>query len=378
MPGSTVLVNLGSATASVETDDPPWAAVLRSCFADLPSTASPKHRFITRTTAPGRMSLEEEGTILGSDDGAGPTLRVLQSRLNALHIEGSPCPVTVHGAGVVIDGRAVVVAAPAGGGKTSLIAELLPTAEGYLGDEAIGISTDGRVLHGFPKPLNVKPGLFRLRPRLTELAVSDPSGGADLMPLVAASSVGPTVGPTWRAAPGMVVLLRRIDDQGVRVEPDLRPLSPAEGVQRVAGSVFGLDPSSEDALIALCGLATRCPIAELTYSDMADAAQLLASSARWPAAVVVEAPIRCPTPLGCGGSGPHAGGAVCVEFGGEALFFDPTSRMLIRGDAVTAAVWRRADGSPAPRLVETVVSEGWPAALSSQALEDLLAIGLLV
>ena len=69
--------------------------------------------------------------------------------------------------------------------------------------------------------------------------------------------------------------------------------------------------------------------------------------------------------------------ACAVEFGGETLFFDPARRWLVRGAAISAAVWRLAGVMSPPDLIAALVSEGWSEDLVSQSLADLVEIGLL-
>jgi hypothetical protein len=374
-----MVVNLGTSCVSVNTSDDELAGALSECFRDLDGAGGrPARQFNVWRGDDGGLTLEEHGTILGSSDGIPTVLRVLQSRLNVLHIEQSGCPVTVHGAGVVLDGRALVVAAAAGGGKTSLVTDLLKPARGYLGDEAIGVSADGDQLCGFPKPLSIKPGHFDRRPGLVGRS-SRGTGAAGPVSLVAASSIEPGVEPHWTARPGLVAVLRRIDGHGAdRVPPTLRLLSPPEGVQRVAASVFGLEPSPTDAILALARLAARCPFVELTYSESDDAAGLVAETTAWPTVEPVDPPTRCEAPPSAGGSGPRPRpGVRAVELGGEVLFYEPTTRLLIRGSAVSGSIWRRADGSPPPELILAVMSDGWSPELAAQGLADLLSVGLL-
>ena len=374
-------LNLGSACAAVESDSARVAQLIATCFADLgESAAEPHSRFDAIRGDDGTLTLEERGTILASRDCASSMLRTLQSRLNVVHIEQSGCPVTIHGSGVVIGGAGLVMAAPAGMGKTSLVADLLDRCQGYLGDEAIGVDADGACLRGFPKPLSVKPGLFDRRPGLGAVASPDPFGGPEQVSLVPASAIATGAIPLWHAAPGLVVILDRVaSDEHVASSPTMRTMTPPEGVQRLSESVFGLGACPADAILALARLSTRCAFVEFTYADSSSAADLLADTAAWPRVRPgIAPPLLCSIARRSGNAWRRPVADACaVEFGGETLFFDPARRWLVRGAAISAAVWRLAGVMSPPDLIAALVSEGWSEDLVSQSLADLVEIGLL-
>ncbi len=85
----------------------------------------------------------------------------------------------VHAAGLVIRGRAVVIAGPSGSGKTTLTIALLRGGFGFLSDDMVFLRPNNSGVHvlSFPDELDVTQTTARLFPELRELGDREPDPG---------------------------------------------------------------------------------------------------------------------------------------------------------------------------------------------------------
>lgn len=83
--------------------------------------------------------------------------------------------IAIHAAAAARDGRAVVMPAPPGQGKTTMVAALVHHGWDFLTDEAVLISMTDGLVHPFPRPLSISPGSIRLLPGLRERIIPAPT-----------------------------------------------------------------------------------------------------------------------------------------------------------------------------------------------------------
>jgi hypothetical protein len=186
--------------------------------------------------------------------------------INERALEDNADHLLVH-AGAVVDqsGRAILLPADSGSGKTTVVTGLLKRGFGYLSDEAAAVDPATLLIHPFAKPLSIKPGTQALFPDLkphedyAELADGywhvDPRsfGAADLAP---PSRVALIVCPRYE--PGAATELRR--------------LRPAQACLALGRQVINLDIWKRRALPILARLARGADCYELTSSDPEEAA----------------------------------------------------------------------------------------------------------
>ena len=128
----------------------------------------------------------------------------------------------VHGAAVVRHGRAALLRAPGGGGKTTLALAAARGGFQVLAEDVVWIAPDRRTWWGLPWWLHPRPESVALFPELVKYSPALwRSGGPKLAVPFEALHPGSTVP---RALPGPVVLLERVPE-GPR---HLSPLSLAE------------------------------------------------------------------------------------------------------------------------------------------------------
>ena len=112
----------------------------------------------------------------------------------------------VHGGAVAHGGRAIILPAPTGAGKSTLVAELVRRGAAYLSDEYALIDVDGRV-HPYPRPLLLRD-----------------ESGADLPPRLAAELGGTVAHEPMRAS--LIMGVRHVPDAALIP----KATSQAEGV----------------------------------------------------------------------------------------------------------------------------------------------------
>ena len=203
----------------------------------------------------------------GTDD-VGPEVlghgaRALETAVTARLITESTGKLHLwHAAGVSLpDGRVLVLVAPSGTGKTTAAVRLSQSGWGYVTDETVGVTMDGRVLP-YPKPV-----------ALLEDGVKEVVGPDDLG--LAHHAENLTL--------GRVVVLERTEDAQ---SPSLTRLPLLEGLQTLLAQSSGLVQLPEP-LASTCRLIDRVGgIYRLTYAELASAAPLLrALMAKCPDAV---------------------------------------------------------------------------------------------
>jgi hypothetical protein len=170
----------------------------------------------------------------------------------------------LHAGAIVVGDRAVAIAAGAGGGKSTLIAELIGEGAELLSDDVVAISPgpteEPPIAHPGP-PLMTAPSTLRRPPgeRLADL-------GDEL----------------WRTVPvaeaplplGAIVLLDRAGDGAPRLEPVERPLTPL----LAALLNFPRTPERERARFELAAaLAETVPIRRLRAAAAATPAEMVAT-----------------------------------------------------------------------------------------------------
>lgn len=156
------------------------------------------------------------------------------------------------------DGRAVLLPAVGGGGKSTMVAALVRAGFDYLTDEASAIDPGTGRIHPFPKALTLKAGSFALFPELERLQPAYVGRWhirpEDLRP-------GSTTGP---AMPGWVVGVRYEPGRAARLVPMTRGAMVVElWSHRLNAAVYGA--RSLPVLARLCA-GSGC--FSLVYSDL--------------------------------------------------------------------------------------------------------------
>lgn len=178
------------------------------------------------------------------------------------------CPVIHAGAVRAPNGGIILLAGPAGCGKSTLTGAFVREGWDYLGDEAIGVRPGSLVAVGYPKRLVVDA---RSRRVLGLDQYEDPCGDpaesatglqdsgvqpADLRRGV--NLLGGDVGPV-----GQIILPSFLPG----AEPGLDWLPPGQGAIRLLANTLNLARSGQTGVETVCELAASVPVRTLTFGD---------------------------------------------------------------------------------------------------------------
>jgi hypothetical protein len=94
-----------------------------------------------------RLRMRETGALLGA---------LYQAVIERIH-SGIAWLALMHGGSVARGGKGLLLPAPSGNGKSTLIAYLVSQGFQYVADDLLAVATDGKVLP-WPMPLSLKPG----------------------------------------------------------------------------------------------------------------------------------------------------------------------------------------------------------------------------
>jgi hypothetical protein len=169
----------------------------------------------------------------------------------------------LHAGAVSRPEGAIIIPGDWAHGKSSLVLALIKAEFDFLSDDVVPIDTDTLMAWPFP----VTPQV-RIRPE--KAATREQIGGA---PKKAVSVDASKLAPTPRRLASFV-----FPRYQARARASMRPLSPGRTVGLLVESCLSF-VSNEDAVIArMCSIADGLPAQELVYSDVAEAAALVAQS----------------------------------------------------------------------------------------------------
>lgn len=180
-----------------------------------------------------------------------------------------PTPLLLlHAAAAELDGHAVLLPAPSGRGKSTLVAGLVSSGLGYLTDDVAAIEPDTLMMAPYPKPLSVARGLWSLFPQLPPVppAVDRFLGDEGFL---THGDLGGVLGV--RSVPRLVVAPSYTEGAGT----SLQEFSRAECVILLAEQSFNVRTLGGGALTLLSSLVGRCRCFRLAYGDLQAAVEVV-------------------------------------------------------------------------------------------------------
>jgi hypothetical protein len=174
-----------------------------------------------------------------------------------------------HAGGVEADEGAVLLPAPSGGGKSTLVTGLVQRGLGYLSDELMALSAKGSLVYPYPKPITLKPGSFEILAELAPAPVAtDRFAGEEWYVRpddLRVNAVGEPCGVA------LVIVPRYVPAEVTR----LAPLSSTEAFLALTINSVNLDQHGEQGAQTLADLIGRCSAYELITSDNTAACDLI-------------------------------------------------------------------------------------------------------
>lgn len=257
--------------------DAALARYLDHVLGHLAVPGTPEHLYTVEDNGPGRrprivVALDGDRLRAASEPATG--LDHLLWDLNRRVVDTAGAGhLMVHAAAAEGDGAVVVLPAPAEAGKSTLVAGLVSAGLRYVTDEAVALGLDDRLVHPYPKPLDIDAGSW---PVLAHLA---PRPDPDVAPYLgdqwhlAPTSVG--TGTVASPAPARLVIVPAYRPAAVTA---LTPMSRSEAVVAMADQAFNFRRHGGRALSALAAVVAGCRCYRMTVGDL-DAACALALEA---------------------------------------------------------------------------------------------------
>ena len=179
---------------------------------------------------------------------------------------------TIHAAVIEKDGRAAVLPAPPGSGKSTLCAGLVQHGWRLLSDELALLDMQSGLVRGMARPVNLKNASIDILHRFAPEAVMTPpvpdtlKGTVSLMrpPSESVRRVREPALPAW------VVLPKYVSGTASILEPESR----ARTFLLLAEQSFNYDVHGLRGFEAVSELMDRCKCLRFTYSDLGDAARV--------------------------------------------------------------------------------------------------------
>jgi Coenzyme PQQ synthesis protein D (PqqD) len=218
-----------------------------------------------------RFSLFYQDELVADCGTDSQLVETLLWHVNRRIVSSSPDYLMFHAAAVAKDGRAVIMPAPTGSGKTTLAAELVRAGMDYLSDEVVAVDPESGLVHPVPKSLALKAGSWPLFP-----APSIPPDGMWSLDPTAPRHIDPrrlrADSISGLAVPSFVVFPRYVPGGPT----GLRGLAQDEGLVLLAENAFNLAVHGRRGLRALCAMVETAPCLELVVGDLHVAGRLVA------------------------------------------------------------------------------------------------------
>jgi len=256
-------------------------SVLRPLRAPVPVA----HWYSMVTTSAGRVDLFLDYERVAQLSDSRTAAEWFLWELNRAVVEQSSEHLLFHAGGVQAGERGILVPAPTGSGKSTLVAGLVCAGLAYLSDEVMAYDASSKKLLPYPKSLNLKRGSFGLLPEV-ERVVRNSIAAAGLPPAEHGSSASATryvsevpvspsdlrPGAVGSACQASLVVVPRYVPGG---SGSLRRLSAEEMFLALATNTVNLDRRGSEGARALGGLVEQCDGYELEMSDLDQACRLV-------------------------------------------------------------------------------------------------------
>ena len=271
---------LADATTVVETDDPAFARIVRWVFHDLrcvgpvdpdPGGISLRFEVLRDRDAPGRWGIWRDGEPCETTLIEGYVLFHLQWEFNRVVLERRSH--TVHAAAVELSGWAFAFCGSTMSGKTTLAGWLASHGAGFIADEIVAVSADGRALP-YRRPLGLRhggplEGLFSIPTDLDRRFT-------DYESLVPVGALGPQVRLARDAPLGAIVFTTYRPGEAT----ELTVVPKGLALEKLCGNAPGLGRHGRSAFRFLSSLVREVATLDLQISDLGEAERLLRDTAR--------------------------------------------------------------------------------------------------
>jgi len=259
----------------------------------------------------------------------------------------------LHAASASRTAKAVVLAGPSGAGKSTLAAALTLAGFAYLGEESVGLTSDGLVVPN-PKPLALdddsRAALGAFAPSVAQLAAGHP--------LVASTALG-AVGSLDACVELALIIRPRFEPHATT---HTAAMSQADAAILLADQSFNFPALGARALNSIGLVARRAPAFTLVFDELQAAVTMVES-------LIDDVRARINEPCMSADRGPAPSSTFAVEhFDDEAVVWDGAHEALHHLSASARAVWCAAHaGATTSEIADRVATQ------SGRARDDIVA-----
>lgn len=181
----------------------------------------------------------------------------------------------IHAAVVEKGGRAAILPAPPGSGKSTLCAALVNRGWRLLSDELTMIRLSDGLIEPLPRPVSLKNASIDVIKRFAPNAVFSPAVKDTVKGSVA--HMKPEADAVARAATAVRAAWIVFPKYEKGAAPVLQGVSRARAFMRMAGNSFNYDQLGADGFRALAGVIDDIAAFDFSYSELDDAIQTFAA-----------------------------------------------------------------------------------------------------
>lgn len=258
---------------AVQCDEPELGLHLDRLLAllhdDGPVDAPDLTQYVLRRSDQGTVTLWRSEDRVAELTSAGYAVEWLLWDINQQVAAASGEHLLLHAGAVQIDGVAVLLPSPSGGGKSTLVAALVGDGADYVSDELVALTAEHIVLP-YAKPITLKPGSFDVLPQLA------PRPGDALQFRADEWHVRPdAIRPGAAGMPcpiGAIVVPRYVPGEMTT----LSPLSDTDGFLALSINTVNLERHGDQGTKQLAEIARSVPAFQLAVSDLSTACVLIA------------------------------------------------------------------------------------------------------
>ena len=286
MPPADWALRAGPYRAGLEATGP-IGERLRSLLIDLHTeadTGTVGHLAVTANRS-GNYTMSSDGRLWDDDVADADLADEMVHLLLRAALDAEPDLVHIHAGAVGLGDRTAIIAGWPGSGKSSAITAMVGSGFDYVTDERLAVSSDGRSVAGFPKPISLICASFdafaHLNPAHTGIGEHN-----DTAWQIPASSFGSVAPPTPRS-PSVVVFI------AYRPEAALQaiPLTPADAAARLLGDSPDIAARGRAGADAIASLTSTIPSLEIEYSNPRHLVETMRQLFDAPPTVAGDAPL---------------------------------------------------------------------------------------
>jgi hypothetical protein len=193
--------------------------------------------------------------------------------INQRVAQASVSRLLVHAGAVGCRNGAVIIPAPSGGGKSTLVAALVRAGFGYLTDECVAIDAASGRVDGFTKAIGLKPGSWDT---FSEVPPGLPARATYESPIRYATPQMLGGNVAKRDLAPVVLVVPELRGGG----PALTPLARADALVTLIDQSFNFTEFGPRRMPVLADLVRRCACFRLDVTDLAEATNLLGTAFR--------------------------------------------------------------------------------------------------